>query len=167
MNPSNHSGNNLNYLKLPVPLDPSSLPFEKEDNIKLVSSFSNNIKNIVKNNIQKYEGGSGCIYKIQCIQCPKSYVGESVDLNRRMVQHRSDLRNSNQQSALVRHSHQFDHRLDLQGATILRNVNDAHARKLLESYYINTLDTFNEHNNSTMEFDYLSKNLIKKYVIKD
>ena len=77
------------------------------------------------------------IYTIPCNSCSLQYIGESDNLARRLQQHGSDLRTSNENNAIVkRRNNTADH---------IGNVNH---RKLIESFLIKIIPNMNLYKNS-------------------
>lgn len=76
------------------------------------------------------------VYSIKCDSCPSLYFGESIDIDRRIYQHRYDLRTDNLNSALVKHRSRFNHVVSAKTFEIIRKCNNNFKRKLLESYLI-------------------------------
>lgn len=83
------------------------------------------------------------IYKIDCKNCKKFYIGESDDIMRRQYQHRYDLRTDNPNSALVKHRNDFDHLLDINGIKVVKQVEHIGKRRLLEALIIKSTDNIN------------------------
>ena len=113
-------------------------------NIQVVSKSNQTLKNFVKNNPEiNNSEKQNIIYEIPCSGCSKSYIGESSDFNRRMYQHKYSQRNFDQNNALVKHSLDTNHPIDINKAIIVHKENDIQKRKLIESLIIKNTDNIN------------------------
>ena len=84
------------------------------------------------------------VYQIPCGSCDKSYIGETGrGLDTRVKEHRRDVRNDMDHSALVVHAHATGHLPNWAGASILAKCGDKGDRKATEAAYIATNDTTN------------------------
>lgn len=120
----------------------------------------------------KLENGqqSNVVYAIPCIQCSKTYIGEtSRCLCERCEQHKKDVENkvkNPNKTALVRHVSKMDHQFDFGNTKILRKVR---TRGLLKIHVANNI-ILNENNvvNFKKDAKHISPvvyNLIKKKLI--
>ena len=71
-----------------------------------------------------------------CSACNKQYIGESDNIDRRLQQHKSDIRNNNRNNPIVKHISELDHPVNIENASIVQFVNDIKRRKLIESFII-------------------------------
>ena len=68
--------------------------------------------------------------------CNKQYIGESDNIDRRLQQHKNDIRNNNRNNPIVKHISELDHPVNIENASIVQFVNDIKRRKLIESFII-------------------------------
>ena len=119
--------------------------FNKLD-IQLVSKSSQTLKNYVKNHpTVDNSNKQNIIYQIPCSSCSKSYIGESSDFDRRMYQHRYSQRNFDHNNAIVKHSLDTNHAVEVNNAKIIHKENDVQKRKLVESLIIKNTNNMNTH----------------------
>ena len=78
-----------------------------------------------------------------CSACNKQYIGESDNIDRRLQQHKNDIRNNNRNNPIVKHISEFDHPVNIENASIVQFVNDIKRRKLIESFIIKNSNNFN------------------------
>lgn len=79
------------------------------------------------------------IYKLQCKNCPKIYIGESGrDINTRLEEHLSSIRNNNiNSSAVAKHiAENPGHRIDKASFKLIERETRYHFRRYKESLYI-------------------------------
>ena len=62
-------------------------------NIKAVFRNNNTLQRFFRKNNMNNKENRACIYEIPCQDCPKSYIGETIDFNRRKRELRDSLRN--------------------------------------------------------------------------
>lgn len=106
-----------------------------------VSQTFTNMKDKLQNGQQ-----SNVVYAIPCIQCGRSYIGEtSRCLYERCNQHEKDVANiakKSNKTALVRHVSTTNHQFDFNRAKILRNVR---TRGLLKIHEANNIILYEGH----------------------
>ncbi|KAH8023953.1 hypothetical protein HPB51_020216 [Rhipicephalus microplus] len=79
----------------------------------------------------------GVVYKVSCSGCPACYIGESKCFPERMRQHKNDVGKMEvQRSALAEHCEKHDHKIDLDGASVIETERNLGKRLLLESWHI-------------------------------
>ena len=130
--------------------------------VQLVTPYSNTIGKLTKNRLMLPDRDGGCIYSINCLDCDKKYVGESVDLNRRVYQHKYDVRVGRQGSCLAKHILDGGHRMDFNNVEIVKRVQDTDIRKLLECFYINKFSTINEYKGN-FEIDHFIFSILNQF----
>jgi hypothetical protein len=113
------------------------------NNIIFSSKPVKQIKNSVHANMKDKiipENRSGVVYKIDCLDCEQSYVGEtSKKLSTRVDQHRKDFKNKlspGPKTALITHSLDHHHKFDFNSPTILDYETNMKKRRLLEASHI-------------------------------
>ena len=112
---------------------------------KLVYNSTTTIKSYLRNSVTKgYPRQSG-VYKVPCSACNKQYIciGESDNIDRRLQQHKNDIRNNNRNNPIVKHISELDHNVNIENASIVQFVNDIKRRKLIESFIIKNSNNFN------------------------
>ena len=99
--------------------------------------YNNTIKNIlINNNLNKSEA---CIYKIPCVNCPLSYVGQTgISLEARIKQHKYSIRSGQENSALFQHVRGFNHRINFDLSSIIKCNSNFSERNIIESAIIQT-----------------------------
>ena len=76
---------------------------------------------------------SGVVYSIPCSGCPGSYVGETRQpLKRRLSQHKNDIKNRKDHTALSRHALDSGHNFNFDEAKIVGREDNDKKRKILE-----------------------------------
>ena len=83
----------------------------------------------------------GAIYKINCSDCDQCYIGETKRwFKTRKKEHMRDVKNGdNNATALSKHAVKLGHSIEWKNYEILQIETDYHKRKLIESFYINSL----------------------------
>ena len=83
----------------------------------------------------------GAIYKINCSDCDKCYIGETKRwFETRKKEHIRDVKNGdNNATALSKHTVELGHSIDWKNYVILQIETDYHKRKFIELFYINSL----------------------------
>ena len=110
---------------------------------KVVYNSTTTIKSYLRNSVTKgYPRQSG-VHKVPCSACNKQYTGESDNIDRRLQQHKSDIRNNNRNNPIVKHISELDHPVNTENASIVQFVNDIKRRKLIESFTIKYSNNFN------------------------
>ena len=128
----------------------------------MIASYGNTIGKLTKNKIMTSAQSNSCIYSINCLDCNKKYVGESVNLERRIYQHKYDVRTGKLGSCIARHILDDGHRMDFDHADIIKKVQDTDIRKLMECFYINKFDTINEYKGN-FEIDHFIFGILDRY----
>ena len=77
------------------------------------------------------------IYKIPCNTCPSAYYGEThLGLDKRLKDHKNDMRNHRISNSLVMHLDKYNHLPKWKEATILNQGLHKYMRKTIEAAYI-------------------------------
>jgi len=76
------------------------------------------------------------IYKLGCLDCDKIYIGQTKGLGNRVKQHKGDVRQKSQKTALCSHSVTQNHTIDFENPKILDKEGNYKKREHLESLYI-------------------------------
>ena len=92
----------------------------KNMNTNLVFTYGNKLtQNLCSNKPKKCLPKYG-VYEIQCETCDKIYVGESGrDLEKRVKEHKRDIKNAEEKNAMFVHVRDFDHPIDFKNAKIV------------------------------------------------
>lgn len=98
---------------------------------------------------REVEDQAGVVYKLNCLDCSKCYVGESGRLLReRRDEHKKDVTRKNERSNVYHHVRDTGHSFDFQGIKILDREEKRKPRKNLESVHTklnnNTINRFIE-----------------------
>ena len=104
---------------------------------------------------------NGAVYSIPCNNCDQVYIGQIVDLKRRLYQHKYDLKVERKESSLYLHQISNDHLVNPGSTVALGNFNRTSTRKLAESVAIQNSNNWNCQK-PNIEFDILLNNNIKK-----
>ena len=90
----------LKTLVLPPECEKENISKLVPSNVRLVYSTNNTTKKYLRNRETKGLSKDAGIYSIPCNSCNLQYICESDNLTRRLQQHRSDLRTSNENNAI-------------------------------------------------------------------
>ena len=85
-------------------------------------STNNTTKKYLRNKETKGLSKDAGIYTIPCNSCNLQYIGESDNLTRRLQQHTSDLRTSNENNAIVKHRNNTDHAISIDSFSTLYTI---------------------------------------------
>ena len=99
----------------------------KKSNIIPVFKNMNTIKKVLSSN-KKQNMSSPCIYKIPCNECNKIYIGETIDFDRRKLQHRDSIRKADENSAIFQHMKNKNHGITVNNATKIAYYKDTERR---------------------------------------
>ena len=104
--------------------------------INVIFRFNSCFKNIlIKNSPQN---DNNIIYKIPCNDCNGSYVGQtSKALDIRIKQHKYNVRNGNENSAIFKHISNYNHNIDWENSCKIINSNNWLERNIIETFIIN------------------------------
>jgi hypothetical protein len=114
-----------------------------DNNIKFAFKTPNQVKSTIYSNLKsKIEPAdrSGIVYKIDCLGCDQSYIGEtSKKLSTRVGQHQGDYKRRlvpGPKTGLIKHTLETHHTFNFNNATILDRENNVKKRRLLEAEHI-------------------------------
>ena len=118
--------------------------------IAIAFKYKNTIRNrLVKNN--KHSNNSG-VYCIPCKDCHKCYYGESGrGLEVRIQEHKRNVRNGVQYSAIAAHCLDVGHRVSFDEASMVYKSNSVRIRRLVEGALIGLNETFENNKGFTQE----------------
>ena len=124
------------------------------------------LKNIIKNpkDPTKPDEKFGIVYEIPCANCNHVYIGQTQrSLQSRLKEHKRYLKkHDSHNSALVTHVEHFDHKININNATIITQEQDWTKRCFLESWHINERsDVMNRSDGTLMSSIY--KSLLNKH----
>ena len=90
-------------------------------NINLVVKGNDKICDILNNNnLSSTDADSGgVIYQVKCGDCSSSYVGETANFKRGKYSHKYANKNFETNNAIVKHKLESDHRVDINGTTVI------------------------------------------------
>ena len=111
----------------------------------------------------KISNAAPCIYSINCKMCEKSYIGETINLERRSKEHRESVRRGDTNSALFNHMNEENHSFDFNNIRKVTEIENTEKRKLLESILIQNSNTVNMYQ-SNYKLDKFTNGLVMKYV---
>ena len=139
----------------------------KDEHINIVFNYNNSIKkNLLKNKSDNDDNDVG-VYEIPCQACNMKYYGESGrGLHVRIAEHKRAWRSHSENSALVKHSWDNDHRIDWNNAKIIFKSSDVNVRRLVEGAAIN-MGSVMEGNKPFTQEDFLTDFIICKTFLKN
>ena len=143
-NNNNIENNYNNSLVIPYFSKFNSLPkILRPLGINVIFRFRNRLKDILIKNSPRND--VNIIYKIPCLDCNGMYVGQtSKTLETRIKQHRSYVKNYNNNSAIFKHAFDNDHRINWEESCKIINSNNWLDRNIIESFLIDhNKNTFN------------------------
>ena len=130
--------------------------------IPVVNKSTNTLKQKFSQNSSD-KSNQPAIYYIPCQSCSSGYIGETIDINRRMYSHQYDKRNFNTNNAIVKHCVDTDHAVDINNKIILHFEPDTNRRKLIESVLIHNNSNFNTQR-TNYNLDCLSNSNLTKHI---
>ena len=113
--------------------------------------------------ITKSFKSDACIYAIPCSECNLHYIGESDNIDRRMGQHRNDMRRCDERNSIFKHVSTKNHNVLISDCNIISRINNVHTRKLVESFLIKNTENMNSYEVS-VKIDNVTSELLKKNV---
>ena len=120
-------------------------PLLHETGTQLVLTTSTRIKDAIQTKRpQQLRHPLSVVYNIPCGGCDHTYVGETGrGLNKRLKEHKTDMKNMTTSNAMVQHTLKTGHRPNWDAAHILHSDMDKKTRKALETAEIMTRQTMN------------------------
>ena len=143
LGPSDNN-HNRNILKLPYMPALAHLKHTlKSQDINLVFSQNNTIRNkLVKNSHTNNASNSG-VYVIPCHDCDNVYVGETGrPLETQIREHKYACRTNTPNSAIAKHTLEIGHRINFKDTAVVCNVSNIAKRRIIEGALIHHLPTF-------------------------
>ena len=137
-----------NYVVLPSVCEGTNVGKLFPEDVRLVYGSSTVTKSFLRNGISKGMKRESGIYSIPCNSCDLRYIGETDDFERRMKNHRNDIRNEKTTNPIVKHILENDHRVNIGNSKLVKRVNNVNERKLIETILINNVPNFNIYQNS-------------------
>ena len=114
-------------------------------NTSLIFTYKNKLANNFCSNKPKKALTNYGVYEIPCKDCDQIYVGESArDLDKRIKEHRNDIKNGNENNAVFVHLKKFDHPIDFENAKIVYPSSSVRRRHIIESALIEKYKSTNE-----------------------
>ena len=114
-------------------------------NTSLIFTYKNKLANNFCSNKPKKALTNYGVYEIPCKDCDQIYVGESGrDLDKRIKEHKNDIKNANENNAMFVHLRKFDHPIDFENAKIVYPSSSVRRRHIIESALIEKYKSTNE-----------------------
>ncbi|XP_043205006.1 uncharacterized protein LOC122372176 [Amphibalanus amphitrite] len=111
---------------------------------KIAFSSGTKVGDILKNHTKRNGEEKSLVYKIPCGSCDKSYIGETGrGLDVRLKEHKRDMRNNAEHSAVVIHAQKTHHLPRWGGAEIIALCKNKDNRKATEAAFIAMNETIN------------------------
>ena len=102
------------------------------------------------------------VYVIPCKDCDNVYVGETGrNLDKRMYEHKRDIRVGNESSGVFCHVRDYNHSIDFQGSKLVFKSKNYIKRRIVESSLITSIPNFN-----LSEGQYSFNSVIRKQINK-
>lgn len=111
----------------------------KVDNVKIARKNTFMVKQLYSNTKDQIptQKKSDVVYLVPCSSCELVYVGQTTQqLKRRLIQHKSDIKNPAKKCALAEHSRITNHIMNFGETKILELEKAARKRCFLEMYHI-------------------------------
>ena len=159
--PPNTRNNNNKFLS--VPYHPKleevkkKLYLSSNSRADLVFNYNNTIaKRIMHNNMDNNKNEVG-VYEIPCGDCNRSYFGETGrGLDIRIKEHQRAYRLMNDNSVLVKHSWEKDHKINWEGAKLIFKCSNVSERRVVEGALINLANSMEGNKSFTQEDKYIN-----------
>jgi hypothetical protein len=131
-------------------------------NVRIVYSNNATTQNFLRNSITKQISNDAGIYSIKCKDCPKYYIGESDNIDRRLMQHKSNIKNCDPRNPIFKHISEENHRVSINDNIRLHNIKHTQTRKLYESLLIQKVPNMNVYQASFQVDNFLCEFLSNK-----
>ena len=106
-------------------------------NTRLVFTYDNKLTQNLCKNKPKNDAVDMGVYEIPCGTCKTIYVGESGrDLEKRVEEHKNDIKNAKEKSGIFVHVRDFDHPIDFKNARVIYPSSSVRRRHIVESALI-------------------------------
>ena len=149
-------------------LDHVNNHIKKEDSVNLSFSYNNTLRSRLVRNQNKDVVKEVGVYCIPCLDCHKSYIGESGrGLDIRLEEHKRACRLGNNYSAVATHTLDIGHRIGFSQSAVVYSCQDRNTRRTIEGALISLNDTFDNNKSSTNEDKYTNSMICKKAGIKN
>ena len=103
----------------------------------IITDAGKKISDLVKQKINNAENEESVVYKIPCTSCDTVYYGETYrGINKRLKEHKADVRYHRTTSALVTHIDERNHLPNWKEAVVLEKGLRKQQRKVLEALHI-------------------------------
>ena len=132
-------------------------------NTRIVFNNTDTTRSFLRHPITKSFKSDACIYAIPCSECNLHYIGESDNIDRRMVQHRNDMRRCDERNSIFKHVSTKNHNVLISDCNIISRINNVHTRKLVESFLIKNTENMNSYEVS-VKIDNVTSELLNKNV---
>ena len=152
-------GNYEKTLVLPPECEKENICKLVPSNVRLVYSTNNTTKKYLRNKETKALRKDAGIYSFPCNSFNLQYIGESDNLARRLQQHRSDLRTSNENNAIVKRWNNTDHAISIDNFSTLYHIGNVNQRKLIQSFLIKNIPNMNLYKTS-ISIDHFTSSII-------
>ena len=161
---NNNNNSNKDFSKvLILPFDSNIAPVKhilKDKNIKVINRSSNTVRSQFSFKMHPpTDKNTNVIYYVPCGSCTSGYIGESINLDKRLYSHNYDRTNFNTNNSIVNHIASKNHNVNLKNTIVLHNENDTNKRKLIESVLICNNENFNNQK-CNYNLDVISNHLV-------
>ncbi len=117
-------------------LEASQSDLKKIDK-KLIFKYNDKLSKLLCNNKISSSCKESGVYRIECNDCNKQYVGETGrELKQRIKEHKRDIRKNKIGSAIAQHVNQTLHDINFDSAKLVYPCNNIKKRRIVESALI-------------------------------
>ena len=139
-----------------------------EDSINISFSYNNTLRSRLVKNQNRDDSKDVGVYCIPCLDCNKSYIGESGrGLDVRLEEHKNACRLGKSYSAIATHTLDIGHRIGFSQSAVVYSCQDRNTRRTIEGALISLNNTFLNNKGSTKEDKYTNTLVCKKAGIKN
>ena len=114
-------------------------------NTRIVFNNTDTTRSFLRHPIIKSFKSDDCIYAIPFSECNLRYIGESDNIDRRMGQHKNDMRRRDERNSIYKHVSTKNHNVLISDCNIISRINNVHTRKLVESFLIKNTENMNSY----------------------